>query len=313
MTIADYSSVLSLIKSEKFSLVYVAIGCAQGHYQYGIHSPQQMPPCIANWRGRKLCLLIDPYLEPVPYLYRDIGVPSGSGDTVTVGHTTVVCMRNEFHWPSRFTEPMVARPHCELMDQLCATACADGGPHVIVQDYCGNDIRLYYPVSRFPDVLRKKVLFDFTYRDSGCFVDFSKVRLLLDSAGDFIQPAYSKLATIVDAGLETEARVFEVNRRCSTMSYAVLPLYLIQIGLKEPREWCTAERVLTEATYIFGIYGITPSADTGTLKRLLSEFFFDIARAAEIYSSEEEEVDIMIDNGGEGYKNAIDMMKALVI
>ena len=70
---------------------------------------------------------------------------------------------------------------------------------MILQDYTGNDIsKIYLQLFNvFPrEILIKKVIFDITQHDGGCFVDFNNFPIFYDINDDFIQPRFMTLINI---------------------------------------------------------------------------------------------------------------------
>jgi hypothetical protein len=246
-------------------LLYVAIGCAQGHYEYGKHSEQEYPRFVHSWPGKKVCILIDPSLETPIYAIRE-GEPLD---------TTFICMKQTFEWPSRW-QCVQSKSDMEFLYNLIQRVMDTPNAHMIVQDYSGAIIHPSYPIEKFPGI-EKKVLFDVTYNNGGCSIDFDKIEILKDSNGDFIQPMFSK---IQDIQKESIARV-QAHERYTILSGGVLYLYRTQMGIKEPRDWCTAESVYSSAEQLYHIYGL-PLRDTSTkvLRKLLLEVAFDFCAAA---------------------------------
>jgi hypothetical protein len=135
-------------------LVYVAVGCAQGRYLPGEHSAQEYPPFIRDFDvAHRIVLLIDPDLEDPP---RTDVAPT---DTTV----TFIPIRQPLFWNT-------SRPDA-LHGPTLIRALLDLRPtpdYIVVQDYTGDNIAPYDPD------IPGRVLFDATYGDYGCFVDFTK-------------------------------------------------------------------------------------------------------------------------------------------
>lgn len=179
-------AIIELCQTEIPDIIYLSIGCAQGYYEPGSprESSQQYPPCIAGLGGRQICILVDPRLEsPI----RALPIPEPTEAPILHDkNVSFIPVRRFFEWDSNEDR--------QFIDALCRLAI-DQKTRLIVQDYTGHDIHPDYPIDRFDrDALCRKVLFDFTYNEGGCFVDLSKVRILCKSDGSFLQPSFEPLS-----------------------------------------------------------------------------------------------------------------------
>ena len=102
---------------------------------------------------------------------------------------TYITSRRRFSWGGSDTP---------FINDLCKLAL-NSQTFLIVQDFSGRIIDEYYPIQTFGPKLLKKVLFDFTYRDGGCYIDLEKVRILRREDGTFIQPAYEPVSSFLNA------------------------------------------------------------------------------------------------------------------
>ena len=252
-----YDEILRTLECSNPALIYVAIGCAQGHHAPQTQTPQEYPPQIAAWPGTKFIILIDPALESPPVAR----VPADPPDT------TFREIRRCFHW----SEPR----DTGFLNALCRIALVPGGPHVIVQDYTGVDIRSHLPIQIYGPPLLKKVLYDMTYADAGCFVDFRKVAILRTPGGGFLQPFYLPLT-----GLRgTPSHLLqEVKSRFQSLAWYGHRFLRIQKGVEERRDWCTPELVAKETTRLFHLYGIPPALQS--LPELLTAALYDFCQVA---------------------------------
>ena len=191
MTLNDITTLCTKICNEEQTTIYFAVGCGLEYYAPGTHPPQQYPPFMAEFPGRHICILMDPLLESPPKVYADLGVsvPDTGSDTgpVTIGNVTFIPVRRNFEWGSEEARLFI--------DELCIL-CLDTPARLIVQDYAGNYIDRYYPIDRLGTQITKKVLFDVTYRDGGCFIDLGAVRILRHRDGSFVQPRYDPNSVI---------------------------------------------------------------------------------------------------------------------
>jgi hypothetical protein len=263
------------------SLIYLSVGCAQGHWDRERSSPQQYPPFVADWPGYKVCILIDPNLEGIPYCLQDLGVSAeeqtkyARSRIIDLPGIRIYCLRMMFEIPL----------HTSFLHTLCDIAVY-GSTKLIYQDYTGRITNELYPWDRYDTTrLKAQVLFDVTYNDCGCFVDFSKVRLLKNTKGEFIHPELEPLIVVKDHPSLLD--LYRQKRR-SDLGFYAHAYYQILNGKKEPRDWCTAEKVLEKINYLFKIYNIPMSMDSDSIYELLKTAIFDYCNVANCYMTEEE-------------------------
>jgi hypothetical protein len=275
----NYDDILAYCKTKNPALIYVGIGCAQGHYapDNEDHWAQEYPPVLATeTRGYRIAILIDPALERPVRALRDVGL-DGSHDLVEDSRCGIsfICVRHLFHWPRTYDSPL-AGPHTAFMNQLCELAVYSESTQLIVQDYTGVDIRPYYPLDQFNhNKLKDRVLYDMTYSSGGCSVDFTKVTVLRRANGDFIQPHYTPLHTLSVLGIPSAIIVAEATNRREIMELFIHRYYHVLNGNKEPRHWCTEDHVMNAATYLFYTYGLIPSVILTNLRALMAEALLD--------------------------------------
>jgi hypothetical protein len=275
----NYDDILAYCKSKNPALIYVGIGCAQGHYSPDNedHWAQEYPPVLATeTRGYRIAILIDPALERPVRALRDVGL-DGSHDLVEDVRCGIsfICVRHLFHWPRTYNSPLSA-PHTAFMHQLCELAVYNEFTQLIVQDYTGIDIRPYYPLNQFNHSrLKNRVLYDMTYTGGGCSVDFTKVNVLRRATGDFIQPHYTPLHTLSSIGIPSAIIATEAANRREILELFVHRYYHVLCGTKEPRHWCTEEHVMNATEHLFYTYGLIPSAITTNLRALMTEALLD--------------------------------------
>lgn len=316
-TMFTYDEILTFCKNKVAthpnSLIYVSIGCSQAHYPSTGGTPQQFPPFVAAHAGHKICIWIDPYLEAEPRGFQNAGLPPQplpDNTIADVGFATFIPLRKNFAWPNHWGTDADVNPCKHFIDELCRLCVQphESAPSMIVQDYSGTDIRQFYPLERFGYSLLSKVLFDVTYKDSGCFVDFTKVHILRNNDG-FVQPAYSpmwSLATVEGAASVINA---EMGDRYNTLINYVWRLYKIQTGREVPRDWCTPDVVATRARRLFFAYRVPQgSTDTPTLHHLLVEGIFDFCSVAGHYQTHADTV-ALIDGDNTALPNALNILR----
>jgi hypothetical protein len=277
--------ILELCAVTRPAYIYLAIGCALGHYAEGQGSPQQYPPPIATLPGRKICILVDPGLESPPRSYAQVGIsdPSAQSQYVTHGDVTFIPVRREFRWPVPWAqaEQQPAIQHdSRFIDGLIALTRRPGSPtRLIVQDYSGTDIRPFYPHDAPPP----RVLYDMTGRDGGCFVDFAAVRIHQTPAGDFIQPPYEPLRTLQTTLAADEFRAVAEQRSRLLTDYAHR-YYRIMRGVEPPRDWATPHTIGLRLAPLFVAYAHPPNVrDPANLFALMSTALYDFVTVAGDY------------------------------
>jgi hypothetical protein len=202
--------------------------------------------------GKHICILIDPALEdPLTHERPD--------------NAQFFYLRRYLEWESDADTEFVA--------ELCKLVLAIPMAQMIVQDYSGANLRRYYPLQRFPQILHK-VLFDVTYADGSCYVDFSAVNIIRRPDGGFVNPVFEPLDTIRPY-ISQELLVRVAKERNIAIQF-VHSLYSIQNGTEEPRHWCTQETIRWRADWLFVAYGLR----LDQLKDLLTVYLIDLAAAA---------------------------------
>ena len=244
---------------------------------YGKHSPQQFPPQVAAWPGRKICILIDEHFEPAPlYVFRDLGVSDPIGPVVVVGDTTFIVIQRHWIWEN-------PADHNQI-HELCNIATHTPNIHMIVQDYTGTDPTPYYPLHQVGSLLLDKVLFDMSYSRFGgeCFVDFTKIHIRRDPAtGNFLQPRFQPLSAFWRY-MDPDMLRDELERRYSIATYTVYPHYLELCGRLEPKPWRSADllsRTMLPMCYTYGLRDAMPTIEN--LKSFLYSAILDFTAAIE--------------------------------
>ena len=285
-----YNDILLMCQTDKPSLIYLAVGCAQGFYTRDKSSPQEYPPFVVAWPGRKICILIDPELESPPYCFQNLGLQKEYHPVTHIGDTSFFCIRKRFETP-----PAIYGEDMHFLISLCTMAC-NSSSKLIYQDYSGRYTdNLFNLIMESSDreKLIKSVLFDATYKDSGCFIDFDKIRILRDNKGDFIQPAFETL-TFLRLNGHLQFLAEEKKRRKMILGDYVHRYYQILIGGKEPRDWCTGEIILGRIKPMTEIYGTRHAIDVESIYDLLEAVLLDFCMCDELYLPEND-MKIVID------------------
>ena len=262
-------------------LIYIAIGCSQAFHEPGsaMAAPQGYPPFLRPLGTRQLCILIDPLLEDPPRPCDGFQREAGQ-QVIVVGETHFIPLRRDFEWTSPGDTAFI--------HSLCAYTLEKPRTRMIVQDYSGEEIQRYYPIQTFGKELIRKVLFDFTYQNGGCFVDLSKVDILFcDDSFSFMQPLYERL-TYVFKYMSPEQKKFILNSRHNTFYSFVKRLHKIQAGVEPPRDWCTEQIVRAMIPSFCVIYNTPYSTDQQSLEELLLAYLSDLCLTSDTQMTQEE-------------------------
>lgn len=312
-TTSAFYSILSYCRMTKPALIYLAVGCAQGHNGRDKATPQEYPPFVAEWPGNKVCILIDPMLEQIPYAFRDLG----AREEETVGQTRVVLEHKEsqvtfFSIRDHFETTSPPEWHRDrekeahdmaFLYDLCDIT-KNNVTKLIYQDYSGRNI-----MGLCPPHLSKAVLFDVTYNDGGCFIDFDKIHILKDINGHFIQPGYLPLAS--PELRETKYLIQEMTRRKSPLGYFIHRYYQVLLGNKEARDWCSAEITERHMAPLCDIYGIPCDTTKAGVYRLLKVALQDFVAASGQYLTDQEMDDIIA--APDQYINSLKMSTEITV
>ena len=238
--------ILTCVSTVIPNLIYVAIGCAR-------NPNQQCPPQVRMWPGRKLCILIDPMLESPPLVHSD-------------SDTTIVPVYRNFEWSSQ--------DDIDFIRALCRFTAA----HMIVQDYTGLDIYPYYPGLEFT----KRVLFDITYGDGGCYVDFNTIQILQDDSGNFIQPHFATLTQL--SHLPAAIRKPEVMTRRNHIINYIHYYYRMKSHATPADDWLsTVSSYLQHHVEQFAlIYGTPATITLDNLRTLIDKVVQDLSIATNV-------------------------------
>ena len=245
------------------NVIYLAIGPARS-------AQQEYPPFMKDLGGKQLCILFDPRLETP--LEAEI-----TGDTDRA-NVTVIPMKINFNW-------IDDEPSKTLVTALCQIALSSENCRLIVQDYTGQEIRSKYPLSFFGPALMGRVLFDVTYGEGGCFIDFDAVHLLLRNDGSFLQPEHDRITNLKPwIPKDLLCRMFQQRNNIIT-TYA-LRAYRILCGEEAP-EWFSMEEVSQRLQRYWPMYGLlTPTPAGGpsptsitkeAVVALLSAYWMDVS------------------------------------
>lgn len=282
----DYLTAQTIVLDEANTgqplLIFIAIGCSLDRYPDGEHPKQQYPSFMNDFTCNQICILIDPYLEMPPRILTDI--------KDKLDHVLVLPIQANFDF-------IKDKEFLQTFLDLCMNTNLQ--VKMVVQDYTGRDINLYYPVHHGP-TLFKNVLFDFTYGDGNCFPDLSK-GILMDESGDFIQPLYSTFKILAKNSCR-EILQREMKSRSYPVIHLFQRLYRIHRKLEEPRDWCTEEVVKRRLPRFCVIYNIRATDLYEQIRSILMSVVDDLSNITDSYLTEREQIGI-VDSPGKELEN----------
>jgi hypothetical protein len=297
----DYQRILRYCKKELPHVIYVSIGCALDWNQDPQQIQQQYPVVLDTFPGTRVCILIDPSLEYPPKVTRSdpaltsLPIPPPAYDTRP---STPIVKDGVIFFPVyrafEFTNPQDS----EFLHTLCSL-CVEthGATKLIVQDYTGRDIRPHYPTDIFGDAIRPWILYDMTYRDSGCYVDFSTVHVLRDHDGNFVHPDCLSLRQIRQIA-PARPRIVrdEIKRRTDIVCNYLYRRYAVQAGYKEPADWCSPANVMIHLRQLTPAYGLPNILTQTNLKSLILVCLQDVGDIMDKEVSAESVYDLLDKN-----------------
>lgn len=253
-------------------LVYLGIGSAMGYHINDINNRisdeqnQQYPPFLKKFEGKKMIILIDPYLEDYlaveqymnehefkfeKYAVDNVRVLRNDEIVVYAIKETFDYLINTRGTPQEIIESRrkVDWDFSNLINLI--GICLEKRPKtkIILQDFTGRDTSSFYTglFNIFDKVdLINNVMFDVTQKDGGCFIEMNELQASIDFEGNFIQEKYMELTRITDSPLFKSI----LKDRIQLVVYQLLYNYL---GLKK--------NPAHELINIEKIYGLAHSYD----------------------------------------------------
>lgn len=252
-------------------LLYVAIGCAQGHYAPGLHSAQQFPPFLVNWDpvdAERHVLLIDPALEDPPRALADLAVD--------MRRITFYPIRESFYWDNP--------NHRGFLTSLIQQVLAAPATYLILQDYTGHGIAAEYRTlldttfrNDAPNFL-SRVLFDPSYDGPGCFQDLNIPVLRDPATGAFLQPDFVSLRQLTSSHPPPAPSTVghQQEQRSALIRYYAGRLLRGDFADRPT----VAEDALQRLQFFAPIVDYTPTAEPANLRRLIADTLRDFGAIA---------------------------------
>ncbi len=270
----DYNRIIEYCTVMQPTIVYVGIGCSLGwNHRDPSQLQQQYPAILDTFPEPRVCILIDPLLEYPPRAT----MSSPSSDLPILNHpaytrsTDPIVKQGTTFFPIYRDFEFIRSYDADFLHALCSQCVrTNGDTKLIVQDYTGRDIRPYYPSDIFGDAIRPFVLYDMTYRDPGCYVDFSTVHVLRDESGNFIHPSHCTLRKIRQVA-RVGSRILqdEIKRRTDIVINYLYRRYAVQAGYKEHADWCSPANIAVHLQQLIPAYGLPAFLTQTNLKQAM--------------------------------------------
>jgi hypothetical protein len=209
-------------------LVYLGIGSAQDHYANNSNinqrmddTNQQYPPFLKKFEGKKIVILLDPYLEEHLAVEKYMDAHDMVYEKIDVDNVRI--LRNEeivvyaikecFNYttnlwgtPEEIEQSRVKSDWnvSNLINLISICLEKRTRTKIILQDFTGrNTTQFYSSLFNIFDktTLLNDVMFDVTQKDGGCFIEMNENQASVDHDGNFIQEKYMELVKITDSPL----------------------------------------------------------------------------------------------------------------
>ena len=271
------NTLLDTVRDRHADWTYISIGPAHS-------AEQQYPPFFRELPGTKLCILIDPRLEEPPLCNVDKDPTA-----------TFVEIREYFDYNE------------ETLHGLCEYAISSR-TKLIIQAFTGEDLRHRYPFQRYGTPLLDYVLYDFMYGEGSCSVDFSKVHLLLNPDGTFLQPLYSPMSAFAT---HKELLLTELEARYLVIYHYVNKLYEVQKGRKEAKDWFSPDIIHRRTGSLCIAYNVPHNTETDSLLLLQTSVFEDLCHVVGDGTSLSEII-ALIDKPDNAYISALQLLRSIL-
>jgi len=210
-----WNEIYNTITDSSINLVCMFIGCSMEYYNELTEENNQQYPCFLNkFNGRKLIILIDPYLElnlkieqyfiqkgnPL-FLINKVYVEDKPIIRVFKNNQVIVYALNESinyikaPWFPDQEDPDIYKINTII--NICVNK--SDKTKLILQDFSGNDTTYFYgellKTFNRNDILNN-INMDVTQDEGGCFIKLNSDMVKLDRDGNFIQEKFINLSEI---------------------------------------------------------------------------------------------------------------------
>ena len=278
----NYSYIINEITIFKPDIIYLAVGCAMGHYSIiNPNNNQQYPLFLEPFTNKKkLFILIDPHLETPLKLESQINLI----ETESVNYFRVLQTDNLivfaikklfyfYHYDKNTLDKI-------FLNKIISYSI-ENKIKTFVQDYTGIYIKhAYLEYLEDNSDIKKYVIFDVTQDYSGCFVDFSKVVIYYDSEDNFIQPYFLTLVEIKKLSFDTFK--IHLNKRIDWVNFRIFrQIRMINKEIKEDiKDTIDVENILKNLKNIYD--NITLEITINNLENTINIVVSDIITALKL-------------------------------
>ena len=241
-----WNKIFAKIGLPSVNIVYMAIGCSMGHYHEITNTNNQQYPCfLNNFQGKKVIILIDPYLEEDLKIQEQLVLV----ETIIIDNKKirffennnlfVLAINQSFNY--EFTQWLTPEENQNVQNdiaiiyniiEICLNKIIP--TKVILQDYTGRDSTLFYSslLNSFDrNDLLNNILFDVTYDSGGCIVELSETMIQNDISGNFIQNKYLPLINVNDNMQLDKLIKARIDKLCYPLLFYYSDLYISKIKL----------------------------------------------------------------------------------
>jgi len=243
-----WNKIFAKIGLPSVNIVYMAIGCSMGHYHEITNTNNQQYPCFLNkFQGKKVIILIDPYLEEDLkiqehlVLVESIIIDNKNIRFFENDNLYVIAINQSFNY--ELTQWLTPEENQNVQTdisiiyniiEICLNKIIP--TKVILQDYTGRDSTLFYAslLNSFDrNDLLNNILFDVTYNNGGCIVELYETMIQTDISGNFIQNKYLPLINVNDNMQLDKLIKDRIDKLCYPLLFYYSELYTSKIKLSD--------------------------------------------------------------------------------
>lgn len=263
-----FSNIIKQLQLYNPDIIYMAVGCSMINYQTITTQNNQQNPLFMEKFKRKFYIFFDPLLETPLKIESQINFTN-----VESSKEFRIFSNNEYFIIAINT--LYNYNENDIFIITLISYILDFNKKMILQDYTGNDIsKIYLKLFNvFPkDILIKKVIFDITQHDGGCFVDFNNFPIFYDINDDFIQPRFMTLINIKKDNIYYNKIAID---RMNLISYNLSRYIKILNKFIENTEY--EEKIIKEIIYKLSIiYPIKVEITLDNIKKIIVIILSDI-------------------------------------
>ena len=262
-----WNRIFDKITLPSVNTVYMGIGCCMGHYTEITSTNNQQYPCFLNkFPGKKVIILLDPYLEQDLKIQEQLVLV----ESQVINNQLIRFLENDnlfvfainqrFNYePSKWETPeqneQTEKDIAIIYNIIEICLNKINKTKFILQDYSGRDTTMYYSnllnsfEHQYNDLLNN-ILFDVTQNDGGCAIQLDEDMIPTDSLGNFIQAKYLPLVETNNSPILDSIIKYRIDKLC-------YPLHLYYSKLLiEPTEFKFTDNYNEQIKLLATIYRI---------------------------------------------------------